>query len=958
MTSADTSARDIDIGLALLARMTTLFESASDLDATVRAAAEIAVPDFGDYCTIDLLSSAGRLERVAIAHSSHPIWPELLLAVRERVGDAMALPESPFAEVLRTRRIVLLPELTEEFQQRNAYCPTHLALTRQMSPISAIFCPLIARDELLGVVQICSIEGRRTYDEEAATIASAVAQRLALAIYNARLLADRERELAERRAMEQSLRASDQLLRTLIDASPDLIYARDREGRTIIANRAGAEILGREREELLGRVLDDFVPPEAAQRIADADERVIRIGEPVSLERNYTLPDGAREFHTVKAPLRDERGVVFGVVSVSRDVTERNIARSEIIDRERRVSLVLDSAPSGLILFRNEGNGCFRCVELNTQLTITTGLPRKALIGRLFEDVAPPQLRDEALRALDRAVTSKQRVQLPAAEIIVAGEPRLLESSMTPILGIDESLTHILVNTHDVTKRERALRALAESEARYRVLFSASPVPMWVYARDSLQILEVNDAAIEKYGWSREEFVKLTMLDLRRPEDVHLFTQRLPDRDSAQVLVTASRHRKRDGSLIDVEVYGAQFLYQGIEARLVYAIDVTAKRQLAAQLLQSQKTEAVGRLAGGIAHDFNNILTVISGFAQVARARLETGEDVRDELEQVMRASDRAASLTRQLLAYSRKQVLQPEQLDLNDVVREAARMLHRLIGEDIQIDISLAPGVLTTFVDQAQMHTVLVNLALNARDAMPTGGALRITTSSVQRSREPNEAPTSYVSLAVSDTGKGIDEASRARLFEPFFTTKEVGKGTGLGLATVYGFVTQSGGTIEVESTPGVGSTFTVYLPQRERVPSPPNDQALEPDTRTTSGVVLVAEDDALVRELSTRFLQRGGYNVHAAESGERALELAAHLGTIDILVADVIMPGMSGRELADRLLAAHPSLRVLFVSGYTADIVSRHGVLDQGVSLLEKPFSSTELLEAVGRLGTPARR
>jgi CheY-like chemotaxis protein len=209
-----------------------------------------------------------------------------------------------------------------------------------------------------------------------------------------------------------------------------------------------------------------------------------------------------------------------------------------------------------------------------------------------------------------------------------------------------------------------------------------------------------------------------------------------------------------------------------------------------------------------------------------------------------------------------------------------------------------------------------------------------------------------------VSDTGKGIDEASRARLFEPFFTTKEVGKGTGLGLATVYGFVTQSGGTIEVESTPGVGSTFTVYLPQRERVPSPPNDQALEPDTRTTSGVVLVAEDDALVRELSTRFLQRGGYNVHAAESGERALELAAHLGTIDILVADVIMPGMSGRELADRLLAAHPSLRVLFVSGYTADIVSRHGVLDQGVSLLEKPFSSTELLEAVGRLGTPARR
>jgi len=520
----------------------------------------------------------------------------------------------------------------------------------------------------------------------------------------------------------------------------------------------------------------------------------------------------------------------------------------------------------------------------------------------------------------------------------------------------------------DVTDRKRA-------EERYRSFIAQSsegvsrleidpPVPINLTEEEQVdrlyaggRIAECNDAMARMYGFGEaSELLGTRLSDLHNVTDpINREQIRAFIRGGYRVSDSETREHDREGRprVFLNNVVG--FVENGQLVRVWGTQrDVTEQRHLEEQFRQSQKMEAVGQLAGGIAHDFNNLLTAILGNTQLLLRELPPGDSMRDDVEEIRKASERAASLTRQLLAYSRRQMLQPEVLDLNVVMAEMDKMLRRLIGEHIDLVAVFAPDLGRVRADPNQIEQVIVNLAVNARDAMPDGGKLTIGTANVDLDESFAQAhlgsvPGSYAMLAVTDTGVGMDAAVRAHLFEPFFTTKEVGKGTGLGLATVYGIVKQSGGYISVYSEPGHGSSFKIYLP-RIATPAEPPAAALKGGPAPGSETVLVVEDEPAVLTLSRRALEAQGYVVLAASDADAALRVVErHGGMIHLLLTDVVMPGLSGHELADRLTAQRPGIRVLYMSGYPGDAVVQHGTLPSGSAFLQKPFSPDGLARKV---------
>ena len=391
---------------------------------------------------------------------------------------------------------------------------------------------------------------------------------------------------------------------------------------------------------------------------------------------------------------------------------------------------------------------------------------------------------------------------------------------------------------------------------------------------------------------------------------------------------------------------------------IVSFFDITDRKRLEEQVLQSQKLESLGRLAGGIAHDFNNLLTVINGYSDLLLHGLEAGNPLRHGLAEIRNAGTRGAELTQQLLAFSRKQVAQLRPLNLNALIQESEGMLHRLIGEDIRLAISLDPTAGTIKADRGQIHQVLMNLVVNGREAMPNGGVLTIETRNVQLGPGLQEDPgvaggRSYVQLRIGDTGIGMDATTKQHLFEPFFTTKHLSKGTGLGLSTVFGIVTQSGGHISVASEPGRGSVFSVYLPHLAGPARPEAAPGLRRETAKGSGAVLVVEDQQEVRALTCMILRNLGYEVLEAADGSEALAIAAgHVQPIRLLLSDIIMPGMNGRELAAQLAPMQPEMKVMYMSGYTDRVMTENGLLDSSVAFLQKPVTPDKLIDMVQRV------
>jgi PAS domain S-box-containing protein len=690
---------------------------------------------------------------------------------------------------------------------------------------------------------------------------------------------------------------------------------------------------------LLGAPCGSLAPSEVGRRLR-ADPATANI--PVVL----LAPEGDRGadgLSPLPAPAADLVRRVRALVQLHRAEEQ---ARAEAEEAHARLAAVLDSSEDAIV-FTDLAGGV---TGWNAAAERLYGYPADEVLGRPTDILVPADRRDELKAVKDRLARGEP---VPPLETVrVCRDGRLLGVSLrfATVRGAGGAVSGFLGISRDLTERRRAAQALRESEERYRSLFERNPHPMFVYDCETLAYLAVNDAAVRQYGYTREEFLRMTLADIRPLEDMPaLLDVQLPGQPCRERR-GVWRHRKKDGSLIDVDAVAHPLPFGDRPACIMLAYDVTERRRLEEQFLQSQKMEAVGRLAGGVAHDFNNLLTVINGYADILVEDLGDRPDCAAHARAILTAGERAAALTQQLLAFGRKQIVTTRLLDLNAVVAHAGELLGRLIGEDVLLDLDLPPGLGRVRADPTQLEQMLLHLAVNARDAMPRGGRLSVAT----REMTPAEGAARgcagrHVLLTVADTGHGMTAEVRRHLFEPFFTTKEAGKGTGLGLATVYAIVQQAGGHIEVESAAGDGTTFRIFLPCAAE-PEPRPAPAV-PGPRPSAGqTVLLTDDEDGVRALARQVLESAGYVVLEAASGEEALGLAeGHAGRIDVLVSDVVMPGMGGRELAECLRARDPALRVLYLSGHTEDEVVRQGVLRQELHFLAKPFSPAALTRKV---------
>ncbi|MCC6728605.1 MAG: PAS domain S-box protein [Chthonomonadales bacterium] len=872
-------------------------------------------------------------------------------------------------------------------------------------------------------------------------------------------------------------------LRRALDACERGIWMLDADLRTVFVNQRTAGVLGYSPAEMEGRHLFDFLPPDAH---ATAVERLAarRGGEQMPATAPLVRKDGSRFVASITADnVLDDEGRYAGVIAI---VSERS--------REHEIADAL-----------RESEARYRAMYYNTHAPMMLIDPDTAAIvdanPAACEFYGYPHAEITALRLTDLNVTPAEEVEERMASAragartrfelrhrLKGGDVRDVEvfSGATVMLG--RQLLFSIV--HDITGRKRAEAALRDSEARYRLVFESNPIPMWVYDRETLAFRVVNDSAVRAYGYSREEFLGMTMAAIHPPDAVPAMVASVRDVLGELRRVGVWRHRRKDGTTLDAEITTHDLLWAGRPSRLVLAVDVsehqrteealresgetlnalfaaaplavvligpdrrvqmwnpaaerifgwsaeevlgepyplvpvghaeeherawgqlqrgqgvtsmqtqrqrrdgslvevsisaapvrgaggggvsavailedmTERRELARQLLHAQKMEGIGRLAGGVAHDFNNLLTAILGYSEMAAAALPAGSEARVFLQNVESAAMRASDLTRQLLAFARRQPAEPRIVDLNQIVVNMDRLLRRLIGEDIEVVTLLAPGIWPVRADPGQVEQVLVNLVVNARDAMPDGGKLTVETQCVTLDeawvrRGAGVAGGDYVLLAVSDTGVGMNEEVRAHIYEPFFTTKEVGKGTGLGLATCFGIVQQNGGHIAAYSEPGYGTTMKVYLPRAEGVAVDLGRAASADPPAGGRETILLAEDEPLVREMAEHILRSQGYRVLAARSGADAVAVASrHPGDIHLLVADVVMPGMGGQAIAERLQASRPGLRALYVSGYTESSVVRMGALEEGIAFLAKPFTPGALARKVREvLDTPGPR
>jgi PAS domain S-box-containing protein len=515
----------------------------------------------------------------------------------------------------------------------------------------------------------------------------------------------------------------------------------------------------------------------------------------------------------------------------------------------------------------------------------------------------------------------------------------------------------------DITERKQVEEALRESEERYRSLFNDVPVGLYRTTPEGA-ILDANHALAQLLGYpDRESLLAITTFDTYVDQKVHVQRNASMDRDG--ILRNFEYQLRRcDGSTIWVEG-NSKTIRDGEEKVLYYEgtlADITERKKaeqelanLLEQLRQSQKMEAIGRLAGGIAHDFNNLLTVIKGYSQLSLIELKEEDPVRTNVEETRKAADRAADLIRQLLAFSRRQIMEMKVIDLNGLLQDLEKMLQRVIGEEVELVTRLDKNLGRIKVDPGQIEQVIMNLAINAKDAMPNGGKLFIETSNTELDEGYARThiaviPGRYVRLSVSDTGVGMKPEVRNRVFEPFFTTKEKGKGTGLGLSTVYGIVKQSGGNIWVYSETGQGTTFKIYVPRVDEPLAELREQTIKEDLPGGKETILIVEDDEEVRKLAAQILEGRGYKVLRASGGSEALDLFKKKEEpIHLVLSDVVMPGMSGRELAKRFMLIHPKIKVLYMSGYTDHAIVHRGFLEEGVDYVQKPFTIDGLARKV---------
>ena len=772
-------------------------------------------------------------------------------------------------------------------------------------------------------------------------------------------------DVTERKAAEQEIQQARAKLEAAFHAMQDGVIMFDMGGNVLLINEAMGRITdfsdAREMEDRLnvfhagdGLRLPDGTP---IGREEWPTARVLR-GDSFT---DYPVRTRLREqgvekyFNVSGAPVFDSSGRQILGVTVVRDITGQVLLEEEVRRRAEEMARVMEVAPVAICVAHDALCG-----------SITGNRAAKLLFGGQDGETRAdewahgspmPEFRFSQSGAslgaaevpMQSAVAHGSEVRDAEVEYLASGGKWLtLSCHASPLRDATGEVRGCVGAFLDITEtRERAETALRHIEDRYRILFEQSgDIILVLHLRNGPPlILDVNQAAVAAHGYTREEMVgqPLSLLDPDfTPEVVEERTRMLETGELVQ-----TRHKRKDGSVFDVESMWRRVRIGEIDFVLAVERDITERKRVAEeharlqhQLAQAQKMESIGRLAGGVAHDFNNLLTVINGYSTLMLARLSADDPMREKLQQIHRAGTQAAGLTRQLLAFSRKQVLEPKKLDVNRVLEQMRPMLERLVGEDVEVRVAPHAQTGTVNADPHQLEQVVMNLVVNARDAMPGVGTLRLETTNVQRDDGL------YVVLAVSDSGAGMDEETRSQIFEPFFTTKGLGQGTGLGLSMVQGIVVQSGGHIEVQSEQGKGTTFKIYLPALTEVASAGLPEAMP----VTGGkeTVLVVEDQENVRTYVVAVLTSYGYRAIQARSAAEALILHAR-ERIDLMLTDVVMPSISGKELAGRMEMLQPGIKVLYMSGYTDNVIEKHGVLQEGAMFIQKPFSPEELAAKV---------
>jgi two-component system cell cycle sensor histidine kinase/response regulator CckA len=720
--------------------------------------------------------------------------------------------------------------------------------------------------------------------------------------------------------------------------------------KVIDLNPSGEKLAGLSAVDIVGKYAEEFLSPGLAEAMNANCRRCVEAGVPIHYRETLQMPAGEASFSTTLVPVKDAAGRIYRIVGIAHDISDLKRAEVALLDSERRFRTIYDSVEEAIFVHDLDTGAI---LDANRKACEMFGYVREDLRRLTIEDLSsgePPYTQTDALAWLKKAAGGEAQLFEWQAKDRTG---RLFWAEITIKRVTIDGQDRLLTTWRDITERKRA------EEARVRLATAIEQAGESVVITDTAGTIQYVNPAFERItGYSQAEAIGQNPRILKSGKHNPAFYQTLWATITAgQVWQGRLVNRKKDGSLYteDATISPVRDESGAIVNYVAVKRDVTRELQLEEQYYQAQKMEAIGRLTAGVAHDFNNILTAINGFSELVSLGMAPDDPLQDSVKKVLSSGQRAAGLVRQLMAFSRKQIVQPAVLNLNEVLANVDKMLRRIIGEDVELQSIPAPGLWLTRADPVQVEQIILNLAVNARDAMPDGGKLTIETANVTldaayAAGHLGTPPGEYVLLAVGDTGTGMSEEVKSHLFEPFFTTKELGRGTGLGLATVYGIVKQSGGDIRVYSEEGVGTTFKVYLPRvGPAVPrSAPAPVRVEmPAGRET---VLLVEDDEGTRELARRILLGLGYTLVEARDGQEALRLAAdYPGPIHLLLTDVVLPGMGGVAMAEQLVRSRPGLKTLFMSGYTDNAIAHHGVLEPGLAFLQKPFGPMELARKV---------
>jgi two-component system, cell cycle sensor histidine kinase and response regulator CckA len=761
------------------------------------------------------------------------------------------------------------------------------------------------------------------------------------------------RDVTERNRADRELRRTSELLRAIVEGTTDAIFAKDLTGKYLLFNEAAARFVGKSVAEVVGRADFELFGDVDSAKIRANDARVIATGEIVTHEEVLTAAGVTRTYLATKGPYRDGSGKIIGVLGISRDITERLHAETERRRLAENYAHLFERAAIGIFQSTVEG----RYKSLNITFAQIFGYGSSEEMIAIVSDIGTQIYVDTTLRQdyLRQLIKSDAMVEFECECRRKDGTTLTVRQNTRAVRDPSGTLLYFEGFVQDVTERNRVQSELMLRDRAMQV------VTQGILISDAQQqdnpIIYASPGFETLTGYKAFEVIGKSCGFLQGKEsDPSAINEISTALKSAQTCHVEIRNYRKDGTPFWNELTISPVLNSaGVLTHFVgIQIDVTARRSLEEQLRQSQKLEAVGLLAGGIAHDFNNLLTVINGYSELLADNLAPGDYGREPLLAIRDAGERAAALTSQLLAFSRKAIVEPKILDLHDVVESVGRLLRRLIGEDINLIIDRIGSRAHVLIDPGQVEQIIMNLAVNARDAMPLGGTIKITTAKVHIDEMPNTSPGEfkagdYVQMTVTDSGTGMSEDVRNRAFEPFFTTKEVGKGTGLGLSTVYGIVRQAGGHISIDSTLGSGTTIRLLfpaLPASTAIEQPGSHGTTQPGTET----LLLVEDEDRVRLLARLGLELQGYKVIEAESGVRAIAASkSYAGQIHMLVTDMIMPGLSGREVAEAVRATRPGIQVLYMSGYLDDAVARHGIETSNASFMQKPFTPLSLARKV---------